>query len=132
VWQAFSCWSIHLLHLDTLSTLFVLFELCVVVARRCCCSSCVVRVVGWGCWFFSLHNLDLKLHFIIFLCTLRCVVRQSAYSPPVVHRGMCYNAFFCINKVILTFFVLILISKESWWKIGRFATCVTSKMWWHL
>jgi hypothetical protein len=100
----FSCWSIHLLHLDTLGTLFVLIEFCVVVARWGCCSSCVGRVVGWGRW--SLYNLDLKLHFMILFCTLRCVVRQSTNSPTLVHSSMCYNAFFCISKVILSFISL--------------------------
>ncbi len=115
------CRSIHLPCLDAHDSLLVLakslcsyygkmglmFVLCwwcykLRISINLCCWGGGLGILVFLVFTTLIWNLILS-----FFCTLRCVAKQFANNPPLVHSGIGFNAFSWYGRIILALFFLV-------------------------
>jgi hypothetical protein len=124
----FRCWSIHLVRLVALGILLILVDLCIFTMGRwhwCCVGawvscdcgvSCIVGVIGVTCCggrFSCSTQVVLEMPLRHFHGTFKCVAVQFVNGAPLARCDDHCWVQLCIGALILTLFLLVLISKHS-------------------
>ncbi len=115
------CQTIHLPCLDAHDSLLVLVKsLCCYIGKMglmfvlcwwCCKLQIPINLCCWGgrsgiLVFLVFTTLIWNL-ILSFFCTFKCVAKQFANNPPLVHTSTCFNAFSWYGIIILTLFFLV-------------------------